>query len=324
MFLSPVASALLVATSPQMAVPPPRSDFEDSVPVPEEIEEIVADRDRYERLTVPVMIAGEGPYRFMVDTGAQATVVTQRVVDDLSLETDGTATLIAMGSKAEVELVPLEGVEFANRRFNNLRAPLLLNRHIGADGILGLDSLQDLRVLMDFEEDRISVADAKELGGSAGFEIVVRARRQLGQMVITDARINNVRVNVIIDTGAQRSFGNELLRKRLMDRNRGFETATDVNGVEVENELQIARRLMIGGIALNGLHVGFADSPIFEALDLEDEPAIVLGISDLRAFRRVAIDFDERKILFDLPRNLAAQLLRQSDLFSHRGYNKTD
>ena len=43
------------------------------------------DRDRYERLTVPVMIDGQGPYRFLIDTGAQATVVTHRIVDDLGL-----------------------------------------------------------------------------------------------------------------------------------------------------------------------------------------------------------------------------------------------
>lgn len=58
------------------------------------------------------------------------------------------------------------------------------------DGILGLDSLQGKRVLMDFEAHTIAVADADALGGDRGFEIVVRARRMLGQLVITQAEID--------------------------------------------------------------------------------------------------------------------------------------
>ena len=43
------------------------------------------------------------------------------------------------------------------------------------------------------------------------------------------------------------------------------------------------------------------DSPAFEALGLSDEPALVLGMAELRLFRRVAIDFKAQRILFDLP-----------------------
>ena len=45
----------------------------------------------------------------------------------------------------------------------------------------------------------------------------------------------------------------------------------------------------------------FADSPPFERLNLSEKPALLLGMAQLRAFQRVAIDFQEKKILFDLP-----------------------
>ena len=45
----------------------------------------------------------------------------------------------------------------------------------------------------------------------------------------------------------------------------------------------------------------FANSPTFHALDLSDEPALILGMSELKLFRRVAIDFKTRRVLFDLP-----------------------
>jgi hypothetical protein len=44
------------------------------------------------------------------------------------------------------------------------------------------------------------------------------------------------------------------------------------------------------------------DSPAFKALGIDDKPAMILGMRELKLFRRVAIDFDTRRILFDIPR----------------------
>lgn len=311
MMLPVMAAVALASAGGQFAQQPPLTPMDEFDPLPAELEEVIVDRDRYERMTVSVSIGDSGPYRFLVDTGAQATVVTHRIVDDLQLVPDGRALLVAMGSSEVVPTVELDRLKFANRSIDDLRAPLLEWRNIGADGILGLDSLQDLRVLMDFEEDRITVADASALGGNNGFEIVVRARRKLGQMIITDAYLNGVRTNVIIDTGAQRSFGNAALERRLRSKEAGTEIATDVHGFELAHQLRLTRELTIGGVSLRDLAVGFTQSPIFAALELEEGPALVLGMGDLRAFRRVAIDFDARRILFDLPRDVASDLLRR-------------
>ena len=275
---------------------------DDALLDPAEIERIRLQRDRHERITVPVTIAGEGPYRFLIDTGSQATAVTRRVVTDLALEPTGQATLIAMGSREIVETISLNGLEFANRRLNGITAPLLKTQNIGADGILGLDSLQDLRVQIDFRENRMAVADAESLGGDVGFEIVVRARRKLGQMIITNARVNGVRTAVVIDTGAQNSIGNRVLRRKLRARDENEQqTSTDVNGTELHSDLAFARKLTIGGLELSRVPIGFAESPVFAALGLDKRPALVLGMNNLRLLNRVAIDFSSREILFDLP-----------------------
>ncbi len=299
-----IASAL-IALPPAAAgaIPPaqPIDALAAETPSPAELEQIQAQRDRYERMTVPVTIEGEGPYRFLIDTGAQATVVTSRIVDDLQLVPSGRAMLVALGSRAMVETVDIDGLEFANRRHSGLTAPLLRDRDIGADGILGLDTLQGMRVLIDFRRDRMVVADAAELGGNLGFEIIVRARRKLGQMIITDAKVNGVRTAVIIDTGAQNSVGNMALRKRLRMREDGKMLATDVHGTEVVSNMVMARELTIGGITLKGVPIGYNESPAFAALGLTGKPALILGMGNLRPFERVAIDFATRRILFDVP-----------------------
>lgn len=277
---------------------------------PDQVEDVIGDApsdeatltaDRHKRMTVPVTIAGEGPYRFLIDTGAQATVVTHRLVEDLALRRSGTATLVAMGSSRQVETVELDDLEFANRSVSGLISPLLHTSNIGADGILGLDSLQDTRVLIDFRERRMAIADAEYEESNSGYEIIVRARKKLGQMIITDARIDGVRAAVVIDTGAQNSIANPVLLRKLRARERHEIVSVDVLGTQLTSRAIFLRSLQIGRAEMTNVQIGFADSPIFAALGLSRRPALVLGMNNLRVFDRVAIDFSTKRILFDMP-----------------------
>ena len=294
------AAALLCAQSP-VSLP--------DETLPPAIGPVVVDAelDRSRRMTVPVTVNGAGPYRFLVDTGAQATVVTPRVTDTLGLVPSGRATLVAMASRTNVDTIALDGLEFAGRRFNNLTTPLLRGSDIGADGIIGLDSLQELRVVIDFRADAITVIDAPQ--GNSGYEIVVRARRKLGQMIITDARIDGVRTAVIIDTGSWHSIGNRALQRKLRAKLSATMTATDVAGSVLTSDVGMLGKLQIGRLGLADLPVGFTDSPAFAALDLADKPALILGIGNLRPFDRVAIDFASRRVLFDVPRGAGGERL---------------
>ncbi len=272
-------------------------------PIDPTIDVIDIERERYQRMTVPVTIQGQGPFDFMIDTGAQATVLARDVADLLQLNDRSTATLIGMASSRLVETTPIDDFTLGSRSFYIRQAPVLERAHIGeADGILGLDSLQNQRVLLDFAKRTISVADAEELGGNRGYEIVVRARELRGQLIITSARLDGVQVAVIVDTGAQGSVGNLPLLNRLR-RNRKLENSvmTDVNGITLGGVVRVARALELGRGSVQNFPILFADSQPFHTLGLADEPALILGMSELRLFRRVAIDFKTQRVLFDLP-----------------------
>lgn len=261
------------------------------------------DEERNERVTVPVSIDGNGPFRFMVDTGAQATVLSTALADQLGLTDRTPAILVAMASRTEVETVSVDNLQLGSRNFNLINAPLLEPENFGtADGILGVDSLQGLRVMLDFRDDSIHVADAKELGGNLGYEIVVRARERLGQLIITDAYLGRTRVSVVIDTGAQDSIGNFALRDKLRRADAGQTELTDVAGVTVGTEYRVAPSLALGKASLAQVPIAFADSPAFRELGLSNKPAMVLGMRQLRLFDRVAIDFRKKRVYFDLPR----------------------
>jgi predicted aspartyl protease len=291
--------ALGLVAAPLSAQEAPTQPAAIDEPAPSEI--VISQTDRYSRMTVPVMIEGQGPFRFMIDTGAQATVVTRALRDRLALPSLGRATLVGMAATKQVELVRLNGLEFAARVFDAIHAPILEEAHIGADGILGLDSLQDLRVLVDFRNQTIAVDDSRALGGNRGYEIIVRARSKLGRLIITDALVDGVRTAVIIDTGAQGSMGNLALQRRLRSRSGQDVTTTDVTGATLTSPLGVARSVSIASMSLNNLPIAYADAPAFTALGLQKKPAMVMGINDLRLFDRVAIDFAQRSVLFDLP-----------------------
>lgn len=266
--------------------------------------DVIATRDdRYLRMTVPVTFGEKGTYRFMVDTGAQATVITSQLNERLQLTPTGRALIVGMASSAWAQTVEIEEMSLGEQTFSGLTAPILDARHVGADGIVGLDSLQELRVLINFRDDTMSLVDANERQSRRGYEIIVRARRKLGQLIITNAVIDGVKAAVIIDTGAQGSMGNMALRNRLRARKSQEVTATDVNGVSITGDLRFAKRVKIQDLELNNVPIAYADTPAFEALGYANKPALTLGMRHLRMFDRVAIDFKKRQVMFDLPRS---------------------
>jgi predicted aspartyl protease len=281
-------------------------------------EVLTLEEDRNRRLTVPVHIDGSGPFDFMIDTGSQATAVTREINATLALRPAGTATLVGMASRRAVEMVEVARLDIGSHTITDLSAPVLEREHVGADGIVGLDSLQDFRVMIDFRDQTIALEDMRGRESSKrGFEIVVRARQKLGQLLITDAIVEGIRATVIIDTGAQASLANNALREKIRTQRASEVTTTDVNGVDIVGQMSLMRSLSIEGLSLTNVPLTFADTPAFEALGLAETPALSLGMNHLALFDRVAIDFANRRVMFDVPADIA-RAMRQNRA---RGFN---
>lgn len=267
-----------------------------------QVDIIKGDRDSGGRLTVPVRIGGQGPYDFLIDTGAERTILARGLAERLGLAPSGRATLTGVAGSIPVDLVDVAEVRLGSRTFYDLSAPLLEGSHIGADGIIGLDGLQKQRVVIDFRRNLIAVDDAKALGGNTGYEIVVTARRRGHQLIMTEAKVDGVKTTVVLDTGAQNSIGNRALQRALAKRGKMTQTTLfSVTGQTIVADLALARSVKLGDLELEGMYLAFADAPPFENLGLHDKPAMLLGMGQLRALQRVAIDFNARKVLFDVP-----------------------
>lgn len=290
----PLAS-LLLATAVLPAAP-----HAQPVEPAAEVEVIAGAADWAARLTVPVHLGERGPFRFLVDTGSQNTVISSTLAERLALVPGGEATVIGVAGSRRMPTVVLDEVALGRRSIFGLLAPVLDGRYIGADGIIGVDGLQGQRVLLDFRRNIMAIGDARDLGGNTGYDIIVTARRRSGQLIMTNAVIDWVKVDVVVDTGAESSIGNRALQRALARRtSSGQEQLTSVTGQKIIADIGLASRLELGAMTFSSVRIAYADSPAFAALGLESRPALLLGMTQLRLLRRVAIDFATRKVMFD-------------------------
>ena len=267
-----------------------------------QVEIIKTQTDNERRMTVPVRVGAAETFDFVIDTGSQTTVLARDIAERMRLPLARRARIVGIGGSETADTVIVSEIALGRRSFQDLEVVLFEGRHIGADGIVGIDSLQRQRVLLDFSRNQLMIGDVRSQGGNNGFEIVVTARRRLGQLIMTDALVDGIRTDVVIDTGADTSIGNRALQRSLDRRaTNQLVTLISVTGQIVTAELGYPRKLTIGSVEITNLLVAYTDAPVFDALKLNRRPALLLGMRELRLFKRVAIDFGTNRIYFDLP-----------------------
>jgi len=259
-----------------------------------------------DRMTVQVRMLGTGPYQFLVDTGADRTAISRDLAGKLGFAKGEKAAIHTIAGVSTVSTATITDLELTKKPLTVRDAPLLDSGNMGADGILGVDSLRSQRVLFDFGTKTLSIVpsavpDFQEEPGT----IVVQAERKNGRLVVTDASANGHDLTVVIDTGAQLSIGNDELRKQLLGPNLvdPYQQVQleSVTGAFISGDYMFVRELQIGGLTLKNLAIVFAESHAFKELKLDRRPALLLGMNAIRAFKKVSIDFASRKFRVVLP-----------------------
>lgn len=297
-----VLAATPIAAEPQQLEAVPAESIDRTTTT----DEIALGRDRGDRMTVPVSVSGKGPYRFLVDTGSERTVISRQLADSLGLDGGRRAILHSVIGATGIGTVNIPDLQVSGKKLSVIDAPALDASHIGADGMLGTDSLRSQRVLFDFKAQTMSISPSSmPLETMDGETIVVRAKARNGRLIFTQARIDGKKVTVIVDTGSQVTIGNLALQKSLAKRDvwigsQPIEIET-VTGEKFEARLARLNQLELGGIKLADMVVAFSDAHIFKQLNLENRPALLLGMNAMRAFDQVSIDFRARRIRFVLP-----------------------
>lgn len=283
----------------------------DTVSEPQEVDrtsqadDVRFKKDSSDRMTVAVRVSGSGPFRFLVDTGSDRTAISSSMAARLGLEVDGSVAMHTMTGISTVQTATVPNLQLSRSDLTIDDAPVLEAEKMGADGILGTDSLRSQRVVFDFEERLMTIVPSEERVAKEEGTIVVTGKLRNGRLIVTNAVADGNRITVVLDTGSEVSVGNEALRRRLGNsgllKSSGAVQLESVTGDLLDGEYTFVKSLEVGEVTLGNLAVVFADAYIFRKLGLEKRPALLLGMNALRAFKKVSIDFANRKLRVILP-----------------------
>ena len=257
--------------------------------------------DRIGRILAPVMINGQGPFRLTVDTGANQSVITTPLAAALGLTaSDQVVKLNGVTGSLVVPTVRIDRFETGDLVQSALLLPILDSVMSEADGILGMQGLEDKRITVDFRRDRITIAWSRnERAGRKFYTVPTKLR--FGHLLMADGEVAGVKVHIVIDTGSERTLGNMALHDALIRRSRIKRrlVATPVLGLtmieQMGNSVQTPA-IRLAEVIVKDVNVVYGDIHVFTLWGLEEDPALLLGMDVLGTLNTLIIDYRRKEL----------------------------
>jgi predicted aspartyl protease len=270
------------------------------------------------RLTTTVLINGQGPYHFLVDTGAERTLIADDLAVRLALPRGHKVMVEGIIRGEPTDLVNIERLQMGRLVCPRLEVPVLPRSMLNVDGYLGLDVLDQRRVILDFRARTITVAEPQGFFSALwahGNEAVVHTMGSSGRLRATDCFVNGVRASAFIDTGAEVSIMNpalyDALQRRAARRQvvHGPVGIYGVTGGSMTGLDTAVDQIQLGELNLTYMTLVVARLDVFDVWGLSREPALLFGMDCLRRFARVSIDYGRKELRFELASTRSPQIL---------------
>jgi predicted aspartyl protease len=256
-------------------------------------------RDSIGRIWAPVLINGQGPFRLVLDTGASKSALLPRVARALNIPMKPMSMRVhGVTGSTDVSTVAIDQLEVGELLMGATTLPIVPDVFGGADGVLGNEALGDKRIYIDFRRDFIEIMMSRsERPGLGMSKIPLKLTR--GKLLAFRTRIGTVPTTAVIDTGAQRTIGNQALRTALNRRSSRKADQEEIVGVT----LDVAKGdniptppIAFGNATISGVRVTFTDTAIFDHWQLTNEPALLLGMDVLGLLDVLVIDYKTKEL----------------------------
>jgi predicted aspartyl protease len=265
--------------------------------------------DAASRLRVDAHINGHGPYHFVVDTGADHTVLASEVAVELGLSLGEKVMLKGVVRAVLTETVSIRTMTFGSITKRHLMVPTLPRSLLDADGYLGLDFLDGHRVTFDFRNHLLRISEPRGRFSANWVhenEARIRVSGSSGHLQSLDCMVDGVRATAFIDSGAEVTAANGPLLATLARRNPDFRDAgsirlIDITGGEILGHVTVVNRIRLTEeLIFTDCPLVIADFLVFDVWGLRQRPALLIGMNLLRQFDRVSIDYGLQELRFDL------------------------
>ncbi len=255
------------------------------------------------RAVALVSINGQGPFRFIIDTGANRSVVSQALAKRLGLADSGEGVVHSIDGAELAKLVNVESLSFGALRLSGGDTPVLDGPMLdGEHGLLGVDGMAGRLLHVDFTKHCVEIYESAAQMPMQGW-LSVPAQVRFGSLLMIPGEIQGVKVNVLIDTGSNISLANEHFRDALRGvaarsvEWHGGHAFTGGRPIVLTQSVWTPR-LKLGHAVIDSVVAYVGDFHIFDLWGLQDEPTLLIGMDVLARSREMAIDYESGVVHF--------------------------
>jgi hypothetical protein len=262
-------------------------------------------------LTVGVELNGIGPFAFVVDTGADKTIIADDLLDATGMVRGAPVLVEGVIRSTVTDTAFVSRLRLGSTERRDLRLPTLPRAMLKADGYLGLDVIDGHRVTFDFKNHLLTVGAPRPfftMAWAGDREERISARGGSGHLRAVDCVVGGVRAAAFIDTGAEVSACNSslfdaLTRHKATPGTIGTMALSGVTGGSIEGTVTSIDKIQLRDLSLTQCTVVIADFEIFKIWGLGGTPAVLIGMNLLRSFAKVSIDYRRKEIGFELAKS---------------------
>jgi predicted aspartyl protease len=260
-------------------------------------------RDQVGRIVAAVMINGRGPFRFMLDTGSNRTVLAQSMLAKLSLAADPDASISVVGVAGSqiAASVHIDSLDAGAMHFRDVDLALLSGPVLyGLDGILGMEGFDGLKVSADFVRNLVSISKSRGRPAAERYA-AIPVQFLSDRLLMIDALVGPLHVKAIIDTGSQQTLANAALLAALSGGRRDVPPTSPAIVIDATQSRQAGltgrvAAIRLGETTIQNLDVTFGDFQIFRSWGLENEPALLIGMDALGTLADLDIDYQRKEV----------------------------
>jgi predicted aspartyl protease len=265
--------------------------------------------DMYGRPTAAVMLNGRGPFKFVVDTGSNTSVLSTRVASLLDLTPLPDRVVHGVTGTMVAKFARVARVETGRSVSNNL-AVAILNASVfdSLDGILGMDMFKDRRIRFNFTRKTVDFETSRM--PSTRLPVRANVRLRQGLLIEAEGRVGGVRTRCVLDTGCDTTIANTALLTALRSPSalrRHSATPPQIIGVtsqELKGVWVALPEIDLIGLKIRRLVAASADAPVFGLWGLNQTPAMLVGMDILSQVETLIIDYGRREVELRMLANL--------------------
>jgi predicted aspartyl protease len=255
-------------------------------------------------ILLPVEVNDQGPFDFILDTGAGTSLLSIELAEKLKVKILGSKEGQSAGGAVSVSLAKADSVSVGEARLADVDVGIVDLKNIGTtvgariDGDMGYNFLKHFRISIDYEKCQLRFEDARRIdvfSRGGGTEVGIRLAGPAKPLILVDVHANRRGpFQVAIDTGTSTTAITPAVAKKLGVKGSPVGPVT-TGGAQVAVTAGVLESFMVGGAKVEKMPVVVADffTALSEAVGARLDG--IVGYNFLRNYK-VVIDYPNERL----------------------------